>query len=121
MIGPPKTPKSRRKVVLPRFVVDELYAQLQAAGANTPDDLIFPAPEGGSIRRNSWTHRFWKPALERAGLESGLGTHSQVTLLIAQGEHPKVIADRLGHNSVRTVLDVYGNLCEVPTRPPRRD
>jgi integrase len=28
------------------------------------------------------------------------------------GEHPKVIADRLGHTSVRTVLDVYGHLYE---------
>jgi integrase len=35
-----------------------------------------------------------------------------VSLLIAQGEHPKVIADRLGHTSVRTVLDVYGHLYE---------
>jgi integrase len=35
-----------------------------------------------------------------------------VALLIAQGEHPKVIADRLGHTSVRTVLDVYGHLYE---------
>jgi integrase len=33
-------------------------------------------------------------------------------LLIAQGEHPKLIADRLGHTSVRTVLDVYGHLYE---------
>ena len=38
--------------------------------------------------------------------------HSQVALLIAQGKHPKVIADRLGHSSVRTVLDVYGHLYE---------
>ena len=35
-----------------------------------------------------------------------------MALLIAQGEHPKVIADRLGHSSVRTVLDVYGHLYE---------
>lgn len=33
-------------------------------------------------------------------------------MLIAQGEHPKLIADRLGHTSVRTVLDVYGHLYE---------
>jgi integrase len=37
---------------------------------------------------------------------------SQVALLIAQGEHPKVIADRLGHTCVRTVLDGYGHLYE---------
>ncbi len=116
VVGPPKTAKSRRKVVLPRFVVDELNAHLRQMGANTPTDFIFPAPAGGSIRRTSWSRRFWKPALKRAGLEMDLGTHSlrhsQVALLIAQGEHPKVIADRLGHSSVRTVLDVYGHLYE---------
>ena len=116
VVGPPKTPKSRRKVVLPRFVVDELNSHLRELGAKTPTDLIFPAPAGGTIRRNSWTRRFWKAALQRAGLEMDLGTHSlrhsQVALLIAQGEHPKVIADRLGHSSVRTVLGVYGHLYE---------
>ncbi len=60
--------------------------------------------------------RVWKPALVDANLDVELGTHtlrrSQVALLIAQGEHPKVIADRLGHTSVRTVLDVYGHLYE---------
>ena len=33
-----------------------------------------------------------------------------MALLIAQGEHPKVIADPLGHNRVRTVFAVYGHL-----------
>jgi hypothetical protein len=32
--------------------------------------------------------------------------------LIAAGEHPKLIASRLGHTSVRTVLDVYGHLLD---------
>jgi integrase len=36
--------------------------------------------------------------------------HSHVALLIAQGTHPTVIASRLGHTSVKTVLDVYGHL-----------
>ncbi len=38
--------------------------------------------------------------------------HSHVALLIAQGAHPAVIASRLGHTSVKTVLDVYGHLYE---------
>ena len=33
-------------------------------------------------------------------------------ILIAQGEHTKTIADRLGHTDVRTVLNVYGHLFE---------
>lgn len=54
--------------------------------------------------------------MQRAGLELSLVTHSsrhfQVALLIAQGGHLKVIADRLGHSSVRAVIDVYGHLYE---------
>ena len=38
--------------------------------------------------------------------------HSHVALLIVQGAHPAVIASRLGHTSVKTVLDVYGHLYE---------
>ena len=36
--------------------------------------------------------------------------HTHVALLIAQGESPKYIADRLGHESTRTVFDVCGHL-----------
>jgi integrase len=36
--------------------------------------------------------------------------HSHVALLIAAGEHPKVIAQRVGHASIRTTLDNYGHL-----------
>jgi integrase len=31
-------------------------------------------------------------------------------MLIAQGEHPKVIQNRLGHSSIKTTLDTYGHL-----------
>ena len=38
--------------------------------------------------------------------------HGHFALLIEQGTHPSVIAARLGHTSVKTVLDVYGQLSE---------
>jgi integrase len=31
-------------------------------------------------------------------------------MLIAQGEHPKVIQTRLGHSSIQITLDKYGHL-----------
>jgi integrase len=31
-------------------------------------------------------------------------------MLIAQGEHPKVIQNRLGHSSIKVTLDTYGHL-----------
>lgn len=33
-------------------------------------------------------------------------------MLIAQGEHPKVIQNRLGHSSIKVTLDTYGHLFE---------
>jgi len=114
VVGPPKTNKSIRTVALPETISRHLAAHIARLDHAGPDDWIFPAPEGGPIRYTNWVRRFWKPALTAAGLPDHLGTHtlrrSQVALLIAEGEHPKVIADRLGHTSVRTVLDVYGHL-----------
>ncbi len=116
IVGPPKTAKSIRMVVLPRSITDQLVEHVARLDKTGPDAWLFPAPEGGPIRRTAWMRRVWKSALAAAGLDQDLGTHtlrrSQVALLIAQGEHPKVIADRLGHTSVRTVLDVYGHLYE---------
>ena len=114
IVGPPKTAKSVRTVVLPRSITEQLVGHVARLDDNGAHAWLFPAPEGGPIRRTAWTRRVWKPALAAAGLDDDLGTHtwrrSQVALLMAQGEHPKVIADRLGHTSVRTVLDIYGHL-----------
>jgi integrase len=38
--------------------------------------------------------------------------HTHAALLIALGEHPKVIQERLGHASIKTTLDTYGHLFE---------
>jgi hypothetical protein len=35
-----------------------------------------------------------------------------VSLLIAQGEHPKLIAEQVGHASVQITLDRYGHLMD---------
>jgi len=116
IVGPPKTSKGIRTVALPRSITQQLADHVAMLDDKGTTAWLFPAPEGGPIRRTAWTRRVWKPALAAAGLDDALGTHtlrrSQVALLIAQGEHPKVIADRLGHTSVRTVLDVYGHLYE---------
>jgi len=38
--------------------------------------------------------------------------HAQVAMLIEAGEQPLMIARRLGHTSVRVILDTYGHLYE---------
>ena len=36
--------------------------------------------------------------------------HSCATLLLAAGEHPKVVQERLGHSSIVLTLDTYSHL-----------
>jgi integrase len=111
--GPPKTEAARRTVTLPDFLVEELAVHI--ARHPGQDGLVFPSPTGGPIRRTNFTRRDWLLAV-RASVGEPCRfhdlRHSHVALLIKAGQHPKVIASRLGHTSVRTVLDVYGHLFE---------
>lgn len=114
-IGPPKTRASVRTVTLPAFLAAELEEHLVSLSTRGGADLVFPAPEGGPLRPSNWRRRVWAPAVRAAGIPWGTRhalRHSQAALLIQAGEHPLVVARRLGHTSVRTVLDVYGHLFE---------
>jgi len=78
-----------------------------------PGDLVFTAPDGGFIRRTNWRRRVWAPAIEAAGV-SGVRPHDLrhfgAAVAIAAGAHPKAIAERLGHASITTTLNIYGAL-----------
>ena len=110
--GPPKTRASIRRVSLPTFLVEELAMHLATWPADR-DGLVFTAPAGGPLRRTNFRRRIWEPAIEKAG--TGPQTfhalrHSHVALLIGQGEHPKLIADRVGHSSPVVTMTIYAHL-----------
>ena len=111
--GEPKTRAARRRVTLPSWLTRSLVEHLEKWPP--PDEgLVFTSPGGGALRR-SFGRRYWKPAV-RDSVGGPMRfhdlRHSHVALLIEQGIHPAVIAARLGHTSVKTVLDVYGHLYE---------
>ncbi|MDF1597099.1 MAG: tyrosine-type recombinase/integrase [Acidimicrobiia bacterium] len=110
-LGPPKSKASRRTVTMPAFLVEEFAQHL--AQYRDPDDWVFSSPQGGPVRRTNFRRRFWLPAV-RASVGEPLRfhdlRHSHAALLIAQGVHPKVLQDRLGHASITTTLDTYGHL-----------
>jgi integrase len=109
--GEPKTRAARRRVTLPAWLTRSVEQHLEEWPS--PDEgLVFTAPGGGALRR-SFRRRYWKPAVRDSVGEPMRFhdlRHSHVALLIEQGTHPAVIAARLGHTSVKTVLDVYGHL-----------
>jgi integrase len=109
--GPTKTRASRRKVTVPRFLVEEIVRHMRAFP--DPSQLVFTSPEGGPLRRTNFRRRFWLPAVESSvGLPCTFHDlrHGNAAFLVAEGAHPKVIQERLGHGSIRVTLDTYGHL-----------
>ena len=106
-----KSSASRRMLTIPAFLVEILAAHLQRGPGGA---FVFTAKEGGLLRRSNFRRRYWKPALERAGLDTALRFHDMrhtcASLLIAKGAHPKEIQARLGHASITTTLNIYGHL-----------
>jgi integrase len=101
-----------RTVTLPRSVVQILGEHIGKYPST--EGHVFSAPKGGPLRRRAWYKRSFKPAVERAGLDPRLRfhdlRHTHAALLIAQGEHAKVIADRLGHARPTMTMDVYAHI-----------
>lgn len=117
--GPLKTEASRRTVAIPAFLTEEMavhMARYMRPPVEDPQgsDLLLTAPEGGPIRRSSWRHRFWIPAVGAAGLDPAPRfhdlRHTAASLAIQAGAHPRSIQARLGHSSITTTLNVYGGL-----------
>jgi integrase len=60
--GQPKTAAARRAVSVPSWLPDVIDQHL-AGYPPGADGLMFTAPEGGPIRRNTFRSRFWLPAV----------------------------------------------------------
>jgi integrase len=94
-------------VTIPEFVTFEIAEHLRRYPT---DGLVFTAPKGGPIRRQTFYHRVWYPALERAGLEGfrfGQLRHTGATMALEAGANPVLVAFRLGHTSTRMVEQHY--------------
>ncbi len=100
-----------RRSRLPAFLVEVLAEHL--ASYRSTEGLVFPSSHGGPLRASNVRRRVWRPAV-RASVSEPCRfhdlRHSHAALLIAHGEQPKVIQQRLGHASIRTTLDTYGRL-----------
>ena len=110
---PLKTRAARRTVSFPGFLAESLAQHLEAYPGG--DGRVFTAPNGGSIRVDTWRRRFWYPAVDASvgrPMRPHDLRHTHVALLIASGEDPYVISKRLGHASIRTTYDTYGHLFE---------
>jgi integrase len=107
IIGPPKTEAGRRAVTLPAAAAGSLAEHLAEFAEPGPGGLVFPAPEGGYLRRSNFNRRSWRPATKAAGVE-GLRfhdlRHSAATLALAAGANTRELMERMGHTSPAVAL-----------------
>jgi len=112
--GPPKNGRPR-EIGLPALLVDMLAAYL-ADQPHDREDFVFPGTNGGPMRHANFYARHFKPAVRRVlpehlhGLRFHDLRHTCASLLIANGEHPKAVQERLGHSSIAITMDRYGHL-----------
>lgn len=110
-VGPPKSGKSRRTVMLPAQVMEALAPLLGRDG----DALLFTGPRGGPVHHGPWRERVWVPACKTAGLTDPVprihdARHTHASWLIEQGATLEMVQDQLGHESILTTRKVYGHL-----------
>lgn len=118
-----KTAKSRRAVTLPASVIVALREHRGRQAQNKlllgdgyqDHDLVCSYPDGRPIDPRYISSSF-PSLLRRAGLPHIRFhdlRHTHATLLLAQGVHPKIVSERLGHSTIGITLDTYSHV--LPT------
>jgi integrase len=123
----PKTAHSKRTVPIGPIILEMLEGVRQAQEAQKAylasyDALelwydtghVFVTEEGRPLLYANWRSRAWKRLLLRAGIVYAPPhtlRHTAATLLLAERRTvPNVVAERLGHKDVRTLLMFYSHV-----------
>lgn len=121
VVGQPKTAGSRRTVYVHDATIKALRQQRQlqaeerlAAGSawENDNDLVFRTVTGGPVNPDGFSRHFDKlvaqadvPRIRLHDLR-----HTNATLSLKAGVHPKVVSERLGHSSIAITLDLYSHV-----------
>jgi len=113
-LSKPKTRGSRRPIELGRLAIDALRRRQEAASSEGHGAaLVFSTLAGTPLRRSNVRRRHYQPILAHARV-SGLTIHglrhAMTSFGIAAGVAPKVLAERLGHSTVRLTQDRYAHV-----------
>ena len=105
-ITEPKTPKSKRVIAIPQFLVVDLQDYVNSMYGGQGEDRLFPI-----------TKYYLEHEMQRGIKESGVKRirihdlrHSHASLLVEMGFSPLEIANRLGHEKIETTLNTYSHL-----------
>lgn len=113
--------KRGRVILLPPVAIEALRAQAKQQERwqficgprwQNENDLVFTRKNGSPIHPDAFTHEF-----ARIARAAGLGEltpkslrHTHATMLLAANQHPKKVAERLGHSQVTITLETYSHI-----------
>lgn len=117
---PPKTARSRRRIAIGPGVVallqDELDRQAKVRAELgvewNPDGWVCVTRDGTPRDPDNVSHWFTK-RIAAAGLPRMRFhdlRHAHATQLLREGEHPRIVSERLGHSSISVTLDIYSHV-----------
>jgi integrase len=120
VVNEPKTASSIRKIyfdddierVLKKQRVKQNLEKLKNGGVYQDNNLVFAQEDGGYVNPSAVNQLFLRfirqinvPRIRFHDLR-----HTHATILLQMGVNPKLVADRLGHSSVKITLDVYSHV-----------
>lgn len=115
----PKTTSSIREVVIPTSLVsllkelqhEQKKMKLRMGAAFHSFNLVISTVDGKPVHPRNLARSF-EGLIKKAGVKKislhGL-RHTNATILMKQGIHPKIVSERLGHTNVGITLDIYSH------------
>lgn len=102
----PKTESSNRKVTVPDFLMKELKAYTESIYGIKEKDRIFEITDRAIQKKlKSKTEALGLTKIRIHDIR-----HSSIAFLIEKNVQPLAIAQRVGHDSVNTTMNIYGHL-----------
>ena len=114
----PKSDSGRRLIALPEMATAALWGHKakQLAEGLAASPYVFPDTEGGPLRKCNFHRKVWEPLRKAANAGKTHFhdlRHSSATMMLAEGVHPKVVQERLGHSTISMTMDIYSHV--MPT------
>ena len=116
----PKTKRSRRRIALAPGIVaalrrhraNQAAQRLRLGSAWKDHGVVFARPDGRPLDPDEVSHAFKKimHEMDTGSVRLHDLRHSFASLALANGEHPKVVSDILGHATISITLDLYSHV-----------
>ena len=104
----------KSQAAIRRVALDADASAMMRRRLATAKDLVFTTPRGNEWRYSNFHTRAWAPAVKAANLARKPTVHAlrhtHVQWMVAAGASLPELQSRIGHESIKTTIDVYGRM-----------